>query len=96
VIAGIAYGVAALYALKRGHGLGMIVGGVQCVLDIVLGLYLTAAAANLRRVVETQGLDIPHLMSGLDQLRRYFALQMVLIIIALCVMATGILLFVII
>jgi hypothetical protein len=94
-IAGAVYGVIALFALMHGNALGAIIGIVEAVIGIVLGSYLIAAAANCRRVVETQGSDIPNLMAALDQLRRYFVLQMVLIIIALVLIGAGVLLFIV-
>lgn len=76
----------------QGGAVAALVSGIECVVGLVLGSYLVSAAANCRRIVETQGSDIPNLMAGLEQLRKYFALQMILIIIALCLLGAGILL----
>jgi len=89
VIVGLVYGAVALLAIRSSHALGTVVMAVQCVVDIVLGGYLISAAANCMRIVDTTGQDIPNLMAGLDQLRRYFRLQMVLIIVALCALGAG-------
>jgi len=93
IVAGIAYGVVAVFALRSGQVGGPIAAGIQCVIDIVLGLYLIAAAANFRRIVDTQGADMPNLMGALEQLRRYFTLQMVTIIIALVALVGIVVLF---
>ncbi len=92
-IAGAIYGVVALFSVMHSHAIGTIVAAIQCVVYLVLGSYLVAAAANCRRIVDTQGQDIPNLMAGLDQLRRYFTLQMILIILALCALGAGMILF---
>lgn len=88
-IAGAIYGLVAVLAVLKADLIGVVVAGIQSAIYLALGMYLVSAAAACRRIVETQGMDIPNLMSGLDQLRRYFALQRALIIIALIVLAIG-------
>lgn len=92
IIAGVAYAVFAIFAVRGGGVVAAVAAGVQAAVDLALGGYLLNAAANCMRIVDTQGQDIPNLMAGLEQLRKYFRLQMVLIIIALCLLGAGVML----
>ena len=83
IIAGIVSGVGAVIAIVGGRFVTSIASAVGAVIDIVLGTYLRSSAASFQSVVDTRGSDIPNLMWALEQLRRFFNLQRILIIIGI-------------
>ena len=87
IIAGIVSGIGAVIAIVDGRFVTSIASAVGAVIDIVLGLYLTSSAGSFQSVVDTRGADIPNLMSALEQLRRFFNLQRILIIIGIVLTA---------
>jgi hypothetical protein len=81
--------VLAVFSLLWGH-FGEALGyGIESCLGLVLAGLLLGAAGRFRQVVETQGADIPHLMGALEQLRKFFNLQRVLLIIALVLLGVA-------
>lgn len=87
IIAGFVSGIGAMIATVDGRFVTSIASAVGAVIDIALGLYLTSSAGSFQSVVDTRGADIPNLMSALEQLRRFFNLQRVLIIIGIVLTA---------
>jgi hypothetical protein len=51
-------------------------------LQVIIGVWTRSAASSFRQVVETKGSDITHLMDALDDLRKLYALQYWLVILA--------------
>lgn len=63
-----------------GHGLGQFVGGA---LYIYFGNLTRNAATGFENIVKTQGNDIGNLMSALGQLKTYFTVTRVILIVAI-------------
>jgi uncharacterized membrane protein YhaH (DUF805 family) len=69
--------------LHIGHTIGYLVGGI---IYLCLGVWTGNGAVAFRRIVDTQGSDISHLMEAVTNLRKLYTLQYWLIFIALIVM----------
>jgi hypothetical protein len=72
-------GVLQCLSVLAGHLGGLISGLVY----IFLGVWTRNAAASFQKIVDTEGSDITHLMSALNDLLRMYRLQYFLLIIAL-------------
>jgi hypothetical protein len=66
------------------HSIGYIIGGL---LYLFMGMWTGNSAAAFRRIVDTQGSDIRHLMEAVNNLRKLYTLQYWLILLALIAMA---------
>lgn len=66
-------------------GENMVGGIVTAVVYVLIGMYFRDSAASMRSVVETEGDDIPHLMSAVDKLASAFKVMGVLVILAVVV-----------
>jgi hypothetical protein len=92
LILGILYGVLALFAFL-GNSIGSgIAYGITCVITIALATMLSSASGYFKNIVNTRGADVMHLMGALDHLRKYFNLKRTLYIIAMILIALGIVL----
>jgi hypothetical protein len=69
--------------LHVGHSLGYFVGGI---IYLLMGMWTGNSAAAFRRIVDTQGSDISHLMDAVTNLHKLYTLQFWLILIGLIVM----------
>ena len=58
---------------------------------LAIGSWTVAASGSFRRIVETEGHDIPHTMAALAQLRRFYTLHFWLIIVYLALIVLAIL-----
>jgi hypothetical protein len=65
------------------HSIGYLVGGI---LYLAMGGWTRSGAAAFRRIVDTQGSDIGHLMEAAVNLRKLYTLQFWLILIGLIIM----------
>lgn len=54
---------------------------VTIVISLIIGGSFLYGGASLRKVVDTEGLDIAHLMEALRQLTRAFTIRIVLVLI---------------
>jgi hypothetical protein len=61
---------------KNSSTLGLVV-------HVAMGIMLIVASQSLRKVVTTQGQDIPHLMKALDNFGQVLLIRIVLLILAL-------------
>ena len=59
------------------------------VLYAIVGLWTQRSAGSFRKVVDTQGKDITHLMFALEDLRKLFTLQFWICLIALVAVVAG-------
>jgi len=65
----------ALYSLKAGSTLGVILGlGVGASM-LLTGVWLLSAATRFRDIVNTQGNDLAHLMAAIARLTNVYVLQ---------------------
>jgi hypothetical protein len=99
VIASLAFNMKIVGVVSLIAGALLVVGGfvllakggvpafIQGVLALVIGGFTVQAAAAFRRIVESQGDDIGHLMTALGALRSLYRLQVFLLCIALVVSA---------
>ena len=71
---------------------GEIGGLIRGIFYLVVGIWTLSAAKSFRRIVDTQGNDIEHLMEAVGNLRKLYTLQMVLVIVAIVLMVIGIIL----
>jgi hypothetical protein len=78
-----------LFAFTRGGAENGFSAIIQGVIQIVIGVWTTRAAQSFKRIVETSGNDIENLMGALGELRKLYALQFWLILIALIFIAIG-------
>jgi hypothetical protein len=62
------------------HSIGYIIGGI---IYLAMGGWTRNGAAAFRRIVDTEGSDIPHLMEAATNLRKVYTLQFWLILIGL-------------
>ncbi len=63
---------------------------VEAVLVVVFGLLMFGAAGSFRKIVDTQGRDITHLMFALKKLKNVYLIQVVVIgAVLLLVLALG-------
>lgn len=60
---------------------------IQGALALVVGMLTVQAASAFRKIVDTRGDDIGHLMSALGSLRSLYRLQVILLCIALALLA---------
>ena len=63
-----------------------IAGFVNGLIYLLIGVWTRSAAGNFRKIVDTQGHDISHLMDALGALNRMFTLIYTLIVIGLLVL----------
>lgn len=92
IILGILYGVLALFTFMAGSIGGTLVYGITCFVSIILAAMLSTASGYFRNIVDSQGADIMHLMGALDNLKKYFNLKRTLYIIAMVLIALGVVL----
>jgi hypothetical protein len=52
---------------------------LQTILLVLFGVWVNNASNSFRKIVETTGEDIPHLMTAIDSLRKLYRLQFVLL-----------------
>jgi hypothetical protein len=58
--------------------------------ELLIGIWTTKAASSFRKIVETKGHDIPHLMNAVASLRKLYTLQYWLLIIALMLIVVSV------
>jgi hypothetical protein len=82
---GVFSAIIGIFELLAGGLINIITG----VTYILMGIWTYQAAKSFGKIVDTQGYDIDNLMTALDQLRRIYALQYWLIIIAIIFLITA-------
>jgi hypothetical protein len=87
LVGGVIYGVFAALGVVTGSVITALVYGAIAVVTIVIALALNTASTSMRAVVGTRGADIAHMMSALEQLRRYFNIQRIMLIVLLSLIA---------
>ena len=90
VVLGAVYGVVTVLAVLSGHVAATVGGALQAIYYVALGVILSGAALYFRKIVDSNGQDIPYLMVALDRLRRYFNVQRIIIAILLGLVVVGI------
>ena len=73
-------GLAILSGVTGSITSAMIFGGAA-VVTFIISIALKTAAGAMRAVVGTTGTDITHMMAGLGQLRRYFNVQRIVLLL---------------
>ena len=63
---------------------------IQGIIQLIIGLWTAKAATSFQLIVKTQGNDIENLMTALGELRKLYALQYWIFIIALVLVVVGI------
>lgn len=63
---------------------------IQGIVQLIVGIWTAKAATSFQLIVKTQGSDIENLMSALGELRKLYTLQYWVFIIALILIAIGI------
>ncbi len=58
---------------------------------LLIGLWTVRAAREFRQVAETEGQDIPHLMTALEELRKFYTLHFWLFVVYLVLIVLTIL-----
>jgi len=58
---------------------------------IIIGIRTIGASNSFKKIVETEASDISHLMNALNELKKLYTLQYVLVIIAIVFMGIAIL-----
>ena len=71
---------------------GALAGALQALILIISGVYVRRSANSFRRIVESQGRDISHLMDALVSLRGLFGILHTLLVLGL-VLAAGLVAF---
>ncbi|MCP3963972.1 MAG: hypothetical protein GY719_39570 [bacterium] len=91
-----------LYLIGGGAAVGFLWSAWSARMDAALGLILLAAfclavatwtvmaGRSFRKIVDTEGHDIPHTMAALAQLRRFYTLHFWLIVLYLILIALAI------
>ncbi len=64
---------------------------LNLVVHVAMGVMLIVASQSLRKVVTTQGLDVPHLMKALDNFGQVLLIRIVLLILALVLVVVAVL-----
>jgi uncharacterized RDD family membrane protein YckC len=90
LLLGILYGVLAAFAFLGGAIGNLIVYAITSVITIILAMMLSRASGYFAAVVTTQGSDIMLMMAALDHLKSYFSTKRILYIIAMALIAVGI------
>lgn len=67
-------------------GIGGIINGI---IQLLIGIWTSQAAASFKQIVKTQGNDIENLMDALKELKKLYTLQYWLFIIALVFIFVG-------
>lgn len=73
----------------RAQPANLIVNAAQGLVQLLYGVWTLNAAGGFARVVSTQGNDVQHVMDALENLRRYFGLVRVMIIVGIVLMVLG-------
>ena len=89
IIIGAFNAVLAALALLAGTLGNVVVYGVTSVVTIILALMLNTASGHFKNIVTTQGSDVTQLMGALIELRKYFVMKKILYIIAMVLLALG-------
>lgn len=63
---------------------------IQGIIQLVIGIWTAKAATSFQLIVKTQGNDIENLMTALGELKKLYALQYWIFIIALVLVVIGI------
>ncbi len=63
---------------------------IQGIIQLIIGIWTAKAATSFQLIVKTQGNDIENLMNALGELRKLYALQYWIFIIALVLVVVGI------
>ena len=71
-------GALSCLAIINGDPSGLINGGVM----IFIGLWTTRAAKSFRAIVDTEGADLTHLMTGIEGLKKLYTFQKYILIMA--------------
>jgi hypothetical protein len=83
--------VIAIGVVPKDHGVGLHVGPIiSGALTALVGLWTQRASVSLKSVVYTEGNDISHLISALEDLRKLYSLQFWLLILALVLAVLGV------
>lgn len=86
----IALGVLVIVAGIVNFRLGGFATIIQGIIQLIIGLWTAKAATSFQLIVKTQGNDIENLMTALGELRKLYALQYWIFIIALVLVVVGI------
>ena len=78
VLFGVLQAVAAVLAARGGVGIA-----IQGIVSAVLGVLVISIAGHFRRIVDSRGRDIGHLMEALAQLRLMYAIQVWIVVVAI-------------
>ncbi len=74
-----------IIGVMRFHAGPIISGSLTC----VVGLWTQRASVSFRKVVDTQGKDISHLMMALDDLRKLYSFQFWVLILSIVISLLG-------
>lgn len=86
----IALGVLVIVAGIVNFRLGGFATIIQGIIQLIIGIWTAKAATSFQLIVKTQGNDIENLMNALGELRKLYALQYWIFIIALVLVVVGI------
>lgn len=86
----IALGVLVIIAGIVNFRLGGFATIIQGIVQLIIGIWTVKAATSFQLIVKTQGNDIENLMTALGELRKLYALQYWIFIIALVLVVVGI------
>lgn len=86
----IALGVLVIVAGIVNFRLGGFATIIQGIIQLIIGIWTAKAATSFQLIVKTQGNDIENLMTALGELRKLYALQYWIFIIALVLVVVGI------
>jgi hypothetical protein len=89
IVTGVAGGLIGIRQLIHNHGSAPIL-LIDAVLFLAIGFWTRGAAVQFNQVAATTGTDIQHLMGALEELRRIYSLQKVLIVVALALLAVAV------
>lgn len=77
-------GLVGLFSGGRGGG-----GLIQGIIQFIIGFWTNRAAIAFQRIVATEGNDIANLMDALGELKKLYTLQFWLFVVAIIVIAIG-------
>lgn len=86
----LALGVLVIVAGIVNFRLGGFATIIQGIIQLIIGIWTAKAATSFQLIVKTQGNDIENLMTALGELRKLYALQYWIFIIALVLVVVGI------
>lgn len=86
----LALGVLVIVAGIVNFRLGGFATVIQGIIQLIIGIWTAKAATSFQLIVKTQGNDIENLMTALGELRKLYALQYWIFIIALVLVVVGI------